>query len=87
MKSSTETLIKALHILSEDIQSIDGIANAAILEAACRLEYLHEQNKILKNGLKNIAGTPSCLQNEVDWIALREIAEKALDKCDKLDYA
>jgi len=33
-------LIKALYILSEDIQSEDGVANAAISEGALRLSEL-----------------------------------------------
>lgn len=37
-KSSTPTLIAALRILARDIQSGDGVANAAIAEAADRLE-------------------------------------------------
>ena len=37
-KSSTKTLIGAMRILAEDIQGGDGTANAAILEAAERLE-------------------------------------------------
>jgi hypothetical protein len=40
-KSSTETLIVAMRILARDIQSGDGVANAAIAEAADRLEELH----------------------------------------------
>ena len=40
MKTSDETLISAMRILARDIQSEDGIANAAILEAADRLEEL-----------------------------------------------
>ena len=44
MRSSTKTLISALKILAEDIQSQDGVANAAIAEAAMRLE---EQNQLL----------------------------------------
>lgn len=40
-KSSTETLIAAMRILARDIQSGDGVANAAIAEAADRLEELH----------------------------------------------
>ena len=38
MKTHTKTLIEALRILSRDIQSEDGVANAAIAEAADRLE-------------------------------------------------
>lgn len=40
MKSSTETLIAALRVLANDIQSQDGVANAAVSEAADRLEEL-----------------------------------------------
>jgi hypothetical protein len=40
MRTDTETLIKALRILSQDIESIDGVANAAISEAAVRMEEL-----------------------------------------------
>lgn len=38
MRSTTETLIAAMRILARDIQSGDGVANAAISEAAGRLE-------------------------------------------------
>lgn len=48
MRSSTETIITALHVLSRDIESPDGVANAAISEAAYRLEELHERNKVLE---------------------------------------
>ncbi len=41
-RSSTETLIRALTILSESIDSEDGVANTAILEAAHRLQELQE---------------------------------------------
>jgi hypothetical protein len=41
MKSSTVTLIKALEILSKEIQSEDGVANATIAEAADRLKLLN----------------------------------------------
>lgn len=49
MKTEIYTLIKAMRILSVDIQSKDGIANAAILEAAERLQELHEENQRLKD--------------------------------------
>jgi hypothetical protein len=42
MKTQTQTLIKALRILANDIESPDGVANAAIAEAAERLDELHE---------------------------------------------
>ena len=39
-RSSTTTLIAALEVLARDIQSEDGVANAAIAEAAHRLYEL-----------------------------------------------
>jgi hypothetical protein len=47
-RSSTETLIKALRILARDIQSNDGVANAAIYEAADRLEELQAEKALEK---------------------------------------
>lgn len=41
-ESSCETLVSAMRILSQDIQSEDGVANAAIAEAADRLERFYE---------------------------------------------
>ena len=40
MRTDTQTLIKSLLILSEEIESDDGVANAAIHEAALRMEEL-----------------------------------------------
>ena len=37
-RTDTATLIKAMRILARDIESGDGVANAAIAEAADRLE-------------------------------------------------
>ena len=41
MRTSTETLIAAMRILSQDIQSDDGAANAAVAEAGERLAEQH----------------------------------------------
>ena len=41
MKTSTETLIAAMRMLSQDIQSDDGAANAAVAEAGERLAEQH----------------------------------------------
>ena len=54
MRTTTETLIKALCILAKDIQSEDGVANAAILEAAQRLEELYKENIQLKEDLGTV---------------------------------
>ena len=40
MRTDTATLIRAMRILARDIQSGDGVANAAIAEAADRMEEL-----------------------------------------------
>lgn len=42
-RATTETIITAMRILAEDIQSEDGVANAAIREAADRLAELNAQ--------------------------------------------
>lgn len=48
-KTDTLILIKAMRRLAEDIQSEDGVANAAIAEAADRLEEL--RSKVMDDGL------------------------------------
>jgi len=45
VKTSTETLIAAMRILSQDIQSEDGVANAAVAEAGERLAEQHMRIK------------------------------------------
>ncbi len=42
MKTPTKTLAAAIRQLANDIESPDGVANAAILEAAERLDEMHE---------------------------------------------
>jgi len=44
-RSKTSTIIFALNILGETIQSQDGVANAAILEAAARMEEMSDMLK------------------------------------------
>lgn len=45
--TSTPTLISALRILSKDIQSGDGVANAAIAEAADRMEEFKDFAEVM----------------------------------------
>jgi len=52
MKSSTETLIKALHVLSNEIKTDDGVVNAALSEAAYRMEELQSNNLKMLDMLK-----------------------------------
>lgn len=51
-KTTTKVLIEALRALAMDIQSKDGVANAAIAEAAGRLEELQAENKALREALE-----------------------------------
>jgi hypothetical protein len=53
VKTSTETLIAAMHILATEIQSDDGVANAAIAEAGERLA--EQQMRIAKLEQENDA--------------------------------
>ena len=54
-KKNSKTLIKALRILSDDVQSDDGVANACIAEAADRIEEL--EAKITELNVKLIKDT------------------------------
>ena len=58
MRTKTKTLIKSLKILSSEIQSEDGVANATIHEAALRLEEMSEIGKF-KDLLGHCYGGPS----------------------------
>ncbi len=51
MRNSTETLIAAMRILSQDIQSEDGVVSAATAEAAQRLEEQSAKIKRLRDGI------------------------------------
>ncbi len=48
MITTTETLVAAMRALANDIQSEDGVANAAIAEAAQRLEEQQDRIKRLE---------------------------------------
>ena len=64
MKSSTETLIKALEVLAQEIQSPDGVANAAIAEAAERLREL--SNDVLAKRVVELTAERDALKAQVD---------------------
>ena len=66
-RTDIKILIEAMRILSEGIQSEDGVANAAIAEAGQRLQ---EQNDYIKE-----------LESEGDyWIARENDFHKAWNK-------
>jgi hypothetical protein len=78
VRSSTEKLIKAMQILSSDIQSDDGVANAAIAEAAQRLEEQQERIKRLEEA-RTVAAANS-LANMLSY-------EDAITKIKRLEAA
>ncbi len=67
MRSSTETLISALRILARDIQSEDGIANAAIWEAADRLAELDAENAALRADKERLDSGMIRLRSDNGW--------------------
>ena len=48
MKTETHILIQAMRTIARDIQSEDGVANAAIAEAAERIADLERENAVLR---------------------------------------
>lgn len=54
IRTKTEILVYALKILSNEIQSEDGIANTAILEGAQRLDELNKKNGKMRRALELI---------------------------------
>ena len=51
IRTKTEILIHALKILSNEIESEDGIANTAILEGAQRLDELNKKSSKTEQGM------------------------------------
>ena len=66
MRTSTETLIAAMRILSQDIQSDDGVANAVIAEAGERLAEQHMRINRLEDCLETAWGIISNVSGG-DW--------------------
>ena len=55
-RAKTGTIIEAMRILAEDIQSEDGIANAAIREAADRLHEMNAETERLGRNIDMLKG-------------------------------
>ena len=53
MRTSTNTLIKSMMVLAEQIESSDGVANAAIAEAAGRLRELDSALREVCSSISN----------------------------------
>lgn len=77
MRSSSETLVGALRILAQDVESVDGVANAAIQEAADRIEELAAEVEDLRNQNHN-----NRVAAEARWDRIKRL-EKAGDQLAK----
>ena len=66
IRTKNETLVKALRILVEDIQSEDGVANACIAEAASRIDELDKEVLQLKMENFLLKNTVSSLQSQLE---------------------
>jgi hypothetical protein len=75
MTSTTETLIAAARALSRDIQSDDGVANAALVEIADRLEQQHNDNRAMVICVRELVGLASRMLDGDDD-ARRLLAER-----------
>lgn len=79
--TDTKTLIKAMRALANDIQTDDGIANAAIREAADRLEELQAENERLRRKYGKLQQYNSSVAEEN--CRLRKELELTTDRCIK----
>ena len=77
MRSSTETLIAAMRILARDIRSTDGVANAAIREAADRLEELQRTLKVIRTWAEFYRESPA--EYAKTLVQIRDKCDKVLD--------
>ena len=73
-RSSTATIIQAMRILANEIQSGDGVANAAIAEAADRLQELQDALQ----GLHDYSIRSKYLGHQTEALAAWAVAEKLL---------
>lgn len=68
MNTSTEKLVMAMRVLAAEIQSDDGVANAAIYEAALRLEQQNDKIKRLEE-----AGDAMASAWDKEWLTEADI--------------
>ena len=61
-RTSTPTLIAAMRALASDVESSDGVANAAILEAAERLAELDGEALLLADIMRDAYGVISVIE-------------------------
>jgi hypothetical protein len=83
MKTNTQNLAAALRILANDIESPDGVVNAAILEAAERLDELMAQVAGMKDEISDFcAALDGMLMAGLEPDEIAEDLEKRLSHHD-----
>ena len=90
MNTPTETLVSAMRALANDIQSEDGVANAAIHEAAQRLEEQQDRIKRLEEDSQRLnwllnrgLAWRDCYNDwwkEGEWLYASQSALETIDK-------
>jgi hypothetical protein len=77
MRATTSTIFKAMRILAYDIQSDDGVATAAILEAADRLEEQENELNAAQKRIKRLNETLEDVTDKLDsaWGIYMEFKE------------
>ena len=90
MNTPTETLVSAMRALANDIQSEDGVANAAIHEAAQRLEEQQDRIKRLEEDSQRLnwllnrgLAWRDCYNDwwkEGEWLYASQSAFQTIDK-------
>jgi len=68
MKTDTQTLIAAMRLLAKDIETDDGVANAAIAEAADRLDEMRKALCIIATWTKYDSGSSQSRQQAMSSI-------------------
>jgi len=66
--TETKTIIEALRILARDIQSEDGVANAAIAEAADRLQKQQRKIRNQRREIEALAKDKKRVDGFVNWL-------------------
>jgi predicted RNase H-like nuclease (RuvC/YqgF family) len=66
--TETKTIIEALRILARDIQSEDGVANAAIAEAADRLEKQQRKIRNQRREIEALAKDKHRIDGFCNWL-------------------
>jgi hypothetical protein len=85
MKTDIDILIESLEILSEDIQSGDGVANAVISEASWRLREITDAlHYALQHGQIKFDSDPECYWRMAKGVSKNTTVEQFLSTIEKI---